>query len=512
MKTRTQSIPRQLTIRRQHFLWLGLVILGVAALAFVQDRLHLSELERESAALHRAASQRAGQHDAHLTALSAIAVAGEGQRSDLFLGVAATISRFYPRIDEVHLVPVDPSRNSVSTVPLGPEGSELIRAAALGSTGAPVLLPHPTRDGFYLLVKRSPNNDTATNALALGIDAGQLLAGDGEFWSGENAGLRLVLPDGHILIGTGETGRAQYSRPLGSASQPLLLETTARFGILDLLPPLRVIGVTVAISLLYLIALTGLRQRRRTRAAEREAELRTMEAQLSHATRVNAMGEMASGMAHELTQPLTAILAQSQAGLRLLARGETDALGPVFQDTVAQGKRASAILERLRNWSRPQRASIKRFDLRDVLKNVQALLAPEVLRRDVELGFDIQPQAVMVQADQVEMEQVIYNVVRNSFDALDGVQGGQVDVAVILSAENVVLEMTDNGPGVDVNIRPQLFTPFLTTREDGTGLGLALSQRLVERAGGEISYVPTPSGATFRVVLPLAETQREATQ
>ncbi|MCD9147591.1 sensor histidine kinase [Pseudophaeobacter flagellatus] len=492
--------------------WLAAVAAGVLTLAAVQRNIQFNELEKESAELHRLASLRAGQHDAHLTALSAIAVASAGLRPDLFLDVAATISRFYPRIDEVQLVPLDLSGGAVGSEPLPPDTEAMIRATAGRSTGLPEILAHPSRKEHYLLVKRSPNSSDAIYALALGIDATQLVGSDAEFWSKDSVHARLSLPEGAGLGSAVEETPAQFAKPLESMSQPLLLETSRQTRLADLLPPTQVAVVILLVSLIYYSARALVLQRVRVRTAEHEAEMRRMEAQLTHAARVNAMGEMASGMAHELTQPLTAILAQAQAGRRLLARGDSEAVDRALADIGSQAKRASAILERLRNWSRPQRGPVEQKDLRIAMRNVEALLGSEAEKRGGLLHFDVPGCAVEVLADQVEMEQVLHNLIRNAFEALEGQAGGVVNVVASVTLGNVILEVVDNGPGIDEALRPGLFTPFMTTRENGTGLGLALCQRLVERAGGEISYQETAIGAKFRIVLPLSGQPREAAQ
>lgn len=498
--------------RRSAVGWLVAVVASILAMAALQANLQLRELEAESGELHRLVSLRVGQHDAHLTALSAIAVAGEGQRADLFLDVAATISRFYPRIDEVQLVPLDPAGEVLGSAPLPPDIAAMIRSAAERSTGVPELLAHPLRDAHYLLVKRSPNSDEALYALALGIDAARLVGNDAGFWSRGTAHIGLSLPDGANLLSRHSATSPQFVRPLESPSQPLLLETTRETRLANLLPPLELAGVLVLVSLVYFSAIAFSQQRVRVRDAEREAEMRRMEAQLTHASRVNAMGEMASGMAHELTQPLTAILAQAQAGRRLLARGDHERVDPVLSDIGAQAKRASAILERLRNWSRPHRGPMEPVDLRRALNNVTALLTPEADRRGVELHIDIPHGSILVPADQVEVEQVLHNLVRNAFEALEGQTDGEIRVRTKVAQGKVHLDVTDNGPGVDEALKSRLFTPFVTTRENGTGLGLALCQRLVERAGGEISLQDTSVGAGFQVVLPLAANQSKGTR
>ncbi|WP_298557990.1 ATP-binding protein [uncultured Aliiroseovarius sp.] len=492
--------------------WLFAVVLGLFGLAMAQANIQLTQQEAESRELHRLASLRVSQHDAHLTALSAIAVAGAGQRPDLFLDVAATILKFYPRIEEVQLVSLDPAGDTVGTTPISQDVEALIRAAAIRSTGVPELLLHPLRNGHYFLIKRSPNSDSAIYALALGIDAAQLVGSESRFWSKASVQIDLSLPGGRSLLSQRPVSNAQFSQPLESVSQPLVLQTSRSTNLAHLLPPFPVAAVIGLVSVVYFLTIAFVQQRFQVRAAERDAEMRRMEAQLTHASRVNAMGEMASGMAHELTQPLTAILAQAQAGRRLLARGNVEAVDPALSDIGTQAKRASAILERLRNWSRPQRGPMTSTDLRGALTNVNALLGPEADKRGVDLEFDMPDAPVLAVADHVEMEQVLHNLIRNAFEALEAQSGGKIRVRLGIDKEDIYLDVIDNGPGIHDDLRSRLFTPFVTTRENGTGLGLALCQRLVERAGGEITYLHTDTGARFHITLPNGAQQKDAAQ
>ncbi|KZL03170.1 Sensor protein FixL [Pseudovibrio sp. Ad26] len=494
---------------RNVFGGLIVVALGLATLAAIQFRSQMNELERESSALHRSASQLVGQHDAHLTALSAIAVASAGQRPDLFLEVSAAISRFYPRIKDVYLVPFDKSEGKIGTAPLSAEDVSAIRQAAERSTGTPVLLPSPSDASHYFLIKRSPNSDAARYALTLEIDSAQLIASDAPFWSRKNVHIGLSLPEGASLVGNINPIDARFSQALTSVSQPLEIETSMQLGPSELLPVWQALGVVALVLFGYVAMLVGLRQRTQLKQAERDAELARVEAQLTHSMRVNAMGEMASGMAHELTQPLTAILAQLQAGQRLLNQGDTERLSPVLQDAVAQSRRGAAILERLRNWSRPQRGQLHAFDLRNAVQNVIALLSADAESKHTKIEFDVPASGVFVMADQVEMEQVIHNLVRNAVEAQTNTPEARVEIKLKSTSDQAVLDVVDNGPGVDPNILPNLFVPFTTTRDEGTGLGLALSQRLVERADGELTHISGQTGATFRIILPLVDHAKE---
>ena len=489
-----------------------LLLAAAAALAFVERNMLVAELEQESNILHRLVSQRADQHDAHMTALSAVATAGEGERRDLFLDVAATISRFYPRIDEVQLVPLDPQGMVVGTETLDPALAEIVRAAAKASDGSIAILPHPGKPHHYIMVKRSPNSDAARYGLMLGIDAEKLLDEAGAFWTRPGVDLALSLPDGRPLFNRGEAGETlRFSRVLGSASQPLLLETGMQIGLADLFPPLVTGLVLLATALAYLAVLSALRQRARTRQAVEQARLSALDSRLAHASRVNALGEMASGLAHELTQPLTAILAQVQAGRRLLGRGDVEALAPVLDDTVTQARRASAILERFRNWSRPQDGLKKSaFDMRDAVRNVEALLAPQAGASGMKLALDLPMRAVPVIADPVEMEQVVFNLVRNAIDATAAQDEKTLHVSVGDDGKgNSIVTVTDNGPGISGEALDKLFQPFFTTKPEGMGVGLSISRTIIEAHGGHLRASNTDGGgARFEILLPTFKQQR----
>lgn len=486
-------------------LWLLCCTLSLAAIAALEGRERLAELSIESARLQATASQRVNQHDAHLTALSAIAVAGADQRPELFREVAGAIMRFYPRIIGISLVPLEGEAGAFEIGTHGAEIRDLVRAAAARSTGVPVLVRYLADRPAYVIVKRSPNTDAARYGLALVIDAAALLEGESAYWMERGIGRSLTLPDGTILLEDGTDQRApQFVHTLSSSTQPLRLETAIRLTLTDLLPPGRIALVLAMITLAGLILRAALRQRAQVRAAERRAELSGLETRLSHAARVNALGEMASGMAHELTQPLTAILAQAQAARHLIARGETEKVTGVLEEVVGQTRRASAILERLRTWTRPQERHPETIDLRECIHVAETLLAGQVAEAGALLDVHAPAVPVLVLADRVELEQVLFNLIRNALDAVAD-SAGVREISVVLSTDGdtALIDVADTGSGIREDVRDQLFTPFVTTRESGTGLGLALSHRLVERAGGDLVAVETGQGARFRVSLPL---------
>lgn len=487
---------------------LGIV---VAATMLYERRKLLAEFQSEATILHRLASQRADQHDAHLTSLSALAVADGTGRRDLFLGVASTIRQFYPRIEAVDLVPLQPPAPYLTTrTGLSEQQLAIIRAAVGASGGQLALHSVPDTPENYLLIKRSPNSDDARFVLALEVDAAALLDTDSTIWARSSVTHALLMPDGTALIGEGRIAEARFEKMLGSSSQPLLFQADIAPSLSDLLPGDRLAAFMILASLLYAISVLGLRQLARARRAERRAHLSAQEARLAHASRVNVLGEMASGMAHELTQPLTAILSQAQAGRHLSRRGDADAVEAVLQSIAEQAKRASTIIERLRNWTRPPVETNQHSLVTEAVRNVEALLRTDADRAGIMLSTDLEAGGMRVRGDQVEIEQIIFNLVRNALDAVATTADRRVRITGRRDGGFITIEVSDSGPGVPADLRARLFEPFVTGKPGGSGLGLALCQRFAERMGGELALLADRSETVFRLRLPLAETSARA--
>lgn len=484
---------------------LGGIVLVAAALTLTaavgRGRL-LAELSDAATVLHRQLSQRVDQHDAHLTALSAVAISEATDDSDVFQQVAATIVHFYPRITAVDLVALTDRDRSLSTRPrLSADHVAMVRKAALASDGLPVLLPAPDAPGSYLMIKRSPNSDLARYGIALEISSAALLDTEPTFWTKASVHLSLLLPDGTPLIWGPGAEEPQFEKELGSQSQPLQLQAGIAPALTDILPPGRAAAVIALTTFLYFALGLGLQQYARARRAEKQADFSAQEARLAHASRVNALGEMASGMAHELTQPLTAILSQAQAGRHLARRGDASALEQVMQQIADQAKRASAILESLRNWTKAPQPKDRLADVTQALKSVELLLSREAQTRGVDLTVKTGSGQLTVRGDQVEVEQIVFNLVHNAIDAASGQAKAGVTVTVHSAPDSIVIDVSDTGPGVPGDMRNRLFEPFVTSKPAGTGLGLALCQRLAERMGGEVTLLDSPQ-TTFSVILP----------
>jgi C4-dicarboxylate-specific signal transduction histidine kinase len=209
-------------------------------------------------------------------------------------------------------------------------------------------------------------------------------------------------------------------------------------------------------------------------------------------------------MAHELTQPLTAILSQAQAGRHIALRGSTDDTASVFGAIVDQAKRGSAILDRRRNWTRPPSEIVGPIFVNDAIRSVALLLRQDAEVAGIDLSTDLGPQSTMVRANQIELEQIVFNLTRNAIDAVSHGAERQVTISTRRTGGDIVIEVTDSGPGVPPAIKSRIFEPFVTGKLDGTGLGLALCQRLADRMGGELTLIEGGTGTVFASRLPVA--------
>lgn len=526
------SMQRRLTFLRSPAALAGGWLLLLAAFGLYSATSHRQALERDVSesgrALQRAISQRVAQHDAHLTSLSALGLA-QAQPSEDFDLVAKSILRFYPRIVAIDLISVPAATTAgVVSSAKSADGStadpaQVFKAVEMLTAGKAAYGPD-AKPGHYRLMKRM--NDTM--AVSLDIDGAKLVEGEElPRW----AFLKLSTADGPLL----ETGAAQpadlsflartvsFDAPIVSGTQPLRLSLQRHVIFAELLPPLP-FALFAAISLAGLVLVRSLLRHRHEAAIAREAveaasrreALRQHETKLAHALRINSMGEMASGIAHELTQPLTALLSQSQAGRRIAAvNGLTDTpIDTVLAANVLQAKRAADILVRLRAYVGKSALEAGVHDLSRHVADIVALSRIDLDRRGITLDVELPGMPAMARIDPVEIEQVIHNLIRNAADAVE--QAGRADgrVLVSLKAADALYEITvsDNGAGIPADILPRLFEPFFSSKPDGMGLGLSLCESIVERFDGSIAAENgADGGAVFTVLLPAVRdrTKRE---
>jgi C4-dicarboxylate-specific signal transduction histidine kinase len=264
----------------------------------------------------------------------------------------------------------------------------------------------------------------------------------------------------------------------------------------------------LAWALAVVLVLAALAQWQRQRIARRRAEelLR-----LGQVARLNTLGELAAGMAHELNQPLTAMLANTQAAQRLLADEppELDTARTAMAQATSQARRAADVVGRLRRAvERPDtQGGVLAMDLAEAVRRALYLLEPECQRRGV--APQLQAAApVRVAADPVALDQIVHNLLMNALQAMEAAEPGARRLTLTVSqvGGQGELHVADSGPGIPAEVLPRLFEPFFSTRGGGLGLGLSLCDTLASGMGGSLSAANRPEGgAVFSLRLPLAE-------
>ncbi|MEK7246038.1 MAG: ATP-binding protein, partial [Pseudomonadota bacterium] len=248
-------------------------------------------------------------------------------------------------------------------------------------------------------------------------------------------------------------------------------------------------------------------------AAERhhaEAEARERRAELAHVHRLNTMGEMASGFAHELNQPLAAVVNYAKGAVRRLKQNavEPGELLAVLEQVAAQAERAAAIVRRIRAFIRKEEPRHVALDFNQIIRETAGLMAAEAEREGARLILDLANPLPRVHADAVQIEQVIVNLARNAIEAMAEASSPvrQITLRTMPAADGAVaIAVEDTGPGLPHVGRERLFDPFFTTKAEGLGLGLSISQSIVEAHGGRLTAAPSPGGgAIFRFTLPIA--------
>ena len=245
--------------------------------------------------------------------------------------------------------------------------------------------------------------------------------------------------------------------------------------------------------------------------AHKEAEKRARQhqAELAHMARLNTLGEMASGLAHELNQPLTAIVSYAEGAARRYQSqtGDDSPLLEVLNRTGKLAKRAAEIVKGLHSLVRKRDPRWDSLSVNHVVKEAVSIVAPEAERKSVEIVQELSPRIPHVQGDFVQLEQVVLNLFLNGIEAIDQSRSNPrvITVRTLLNGDgDVELMVHDSGPGLQADIVPRMFDAFVTTKEEGLGMGLSISRTIVESHGGRLwGYSRYDGGGcTFHVALP----------
>jgi PAS domain S-box-containing protein len=238
-----------------------------------------------------------------------------------------------------------------------------------------------------------------------------------------------------------------------------------------------------------------------------EENLHKAQAELARAVRVSALGELAAEIAHEVSQPLAAIITNARAGLRQL-EGRTSnpsIVHDVLQDIVADGQRASEVITRVRGLAKQEPLRRMPLAINDVIEDVVALSARMLRQRRVTLGVDLAADLPPVSGDRIQLQQVLLNLVSNAADAMQRNNGRTPHMVIRSSrvAGNVAVAVEDSGSGLAPADVDRIFTPFFTTKRAGMGVGLTISRSIVEAHGGALNLASNSAeGATFQFELP----------
>src|SRR5882724_4564500 len=248
-----------------------------------------------------------------------------------------------------------------------------------------------------------------------------------------------------------------------------------------------------------------------TERKQAESELQHNRQELAHVTRISTMGELAASLAHELNQPLTAILSNAQAAQRFMAANPADLeeVREILKDIVQDDSRASEVIQRMRGLVRKEEVAFVALDLGEIIRDVARLVHSDAALLNVDIALELYPNLPTVQGDRVQLQQVVLNLLLNAFDAMKDCPVNER--RVVLQAEQDGARMTkvavrDRGPGLRGDKLDKIFQPFYTTKRDGLGMGLSISRSIIEVHGGRLWAETNPDrGATFYFTVPVGE-------
>jgi PAS domain S-box-containing protein len=247
-----------------------------------------------------------------------------------------------------------------------------------------------------------------------------------------------------------------------------------------------------------------------TERVRANAAMHKAQAELERAARLTTMGELAASIAHEISQPLAAVVTGGNGALRWLAHSppNVEEARNLLTAVVKQGNRASDVIGRIRSLFRNSTPEYAELDINEVIREVIELTASTLRGRDVVIQTQLPAAVPRALGDRVQLQQVVMNLVMNGSDAMSAVAdrprilriGSQVD-----DAGNVLVSVTDSGSGIDAAIRDRIFEPLFTTKSTGMGMGLSICRSIVEAHGGKLWATPaTPHGTEFRFTIPIA--------
>jgi len=234
------------------------------------------------------------------------------------------------------------------------------------------------------------------------------------------------------------------------------------------------------------------------------AQYRSAREELAHANRLGSIGAITTNVAHEVNQPLAAIRAFAENSKKFLARGNVDKTEENLGAIVDLTDRLSAITSELRLYSRRGTGDIGKVDLSDVIDGINLLIGDKIRSSNVDFNIRLEgPMHLKVKAGRVRLEQVFVNILQNALDAVEGQPNPKIDIRIKDAQSNVSIIIEDNGDGIDEAISGELFNPFVTTKENGLGIGLGIAKGIMDEFGGRLELIEARhlGGAAFKLSL-----------
>jgi signal transduction histidine kinase len=245
----------------------------------------------------------------------------------------------------------------------------------------------------------------------------------------------------------------------------------------------------------------------RERESLDQARVAAVHADLARVSRLTTMGEMTASIAHEINQPITAIVASANAGLRWLANSvpDLDEARAALKRIVADGHRAGQVMKSVRSMFKDSSAKLS-LDVNELIGDVLALLHRDLQKHAIEIRTELARGLPQIMADPVQLQQVLLNLISNAIEAmaaLDDRRGVLRIASSLQEADNVLITVTDSGTGIDPEHVDRIFEAFFTTKSSGMGMGLSICRSIVQAHGGQLSVAPAaPCGSTFSILLP----------
>jgi C4-dicarboxylate-specific signal transduction histidine kinase len=267
--------------------------------------------------------------------------------------------------------------------------------------------------------------------------------------------------------------------------------------------------LTITAIILIQTGLISILLHERKKRSDAEAEARSRLTELAHVGRQATAGELSSSIAHELNQPLGAILTNAETAELILDSPSPDLveLKEILADIRRDDQRASEVIRRMRSFLKRTPFEIKDIDLNDIMREAFEFLAVQAAARNVALYYRPSPDALRIKGDSVQLQQVVLNLIVNSMEAMSAMPYGRAVIGrtELNGGSSAIVSISDSGPGIPPEKLAEVFDPFFTTKQQGMGLGLSIARTILQAHKGRIWVENQPDGgAVFRLSMPLS--------